>query len=67
LSPDGEEQPFFDQEFESEKWYGCDSEYSIRFLLVLSDKLAALAGLAAKFCHPKLRRYLTGIWGVDLF
>ena len=60
-------QPYFDLNFAAEVWYSCISEYTTRFLLHASDKLAAISGLAQKYAHKEMGRYLAGLWENDVF
>ena len=66
-SSDPAYQPYFDSEFAAEIWYKCISEYTTRSLTQPSDIFAAIAGLAEKYAHPDLGRYLAGIWEQDFF
>ena len=66
-SSDPAYQPDFDSNYAAEIWYKCISDYTTRFLSRSSDKLAALAGLAAKYAQPEMGRYLAGLWECDFF
>ena len=54
-------------EVSSEAWYECVSDFSKRSLTQASDKLAAIAGLASKFCEIENVKYIAGLRGRDLF
>lgn len=45
-----------------EAWYQCVDEFSGRSLTFSSDKLPAIAGLAAAFDDETMGEYLAGIW-----
>jgi hypothetical protein len=50
-----------------EAWYECVSAFSRRCRTQASDKLAAIAGLASKFCEAENVKYIAGLWDRDLF
>jgi hypothetical protein len=66
-SPNSMEAVFFDPQCSVKFRYDCVSEFSTRSLTHASDKLAAIAGLASKFCQTELGKYLAGLWEKYLF
>ncbi|TPX11036.1 uncharacterized protein E0L32_008073 [Thyridium curvatum] len=57
----------FGADYAAQTWCHCVSEFSARALTKSSEKLPAIAGLAAVLCRPELGKYLAGFWGRDLF
>lgn len=49
-----------------EVWHQCVDEFSKRTLTVLSDKLPAMAGLAAVINDGTVGEYLAGIWSKNI-
>jgi hypothetical protein len=58
---------YWGPEESSMAWYKCVSDFSKRRLTQASDKLAAIAGLASKFCEIENVKYIAGLWDRDLF